>query len=280
MAADFTPTLEGYTGQSKLKFWCQKVLPLVYDDSLSYYEVLNKVVVYLNNTIEDVSVCEDNIVALRDAFVELQEYVNVIVDDLTPKIESVIDDMIDSGEFGEVLSGVVNGLIAEEYDPTEAYVQFAYCLKDGKIYCATASTTGTWDETKWRETTIGNDLQLISRRLYNLNAGQVDYNSEETYNNATVGKELQELKGAINAKVLTPSSTKAIPSSGSSATYTLTGLTADYVLVRWGFSSSAENSPPTDLTWTTSSNQFVIQNTGSASPSETIKPVFALPNAI
>lgn len=88
------------------------------------------------------------------------------------------------------------------------------------------------------------------------------------------------LQGSLNSKVLTPSSAKAIPSSGSSATYTLAGLTADYVLVRWGFSSSAENSPPTALTWTTSPNQFVIQNTGSVSPSETIKPVFALPNAI
>ena len=31
------------------KFWCQKVLPLVYDDSLSYYELLCKVVDYINN---------------------------------------------------------------------------------------------------------------------------------------------------------------------------------------------------------------------------------------
>ena len=30
-------------------FWCQKVLPLVYDDSLSYYELLCKVVDYINN---------------------------------------------------------------------------------------------------------------------------------------------------------------------------------------------------------------------------------------
>ena len=35
------------------KFWCQKVLPLVYDDSLSYYEVLCKVVEYLNKLIND-----------------------------------------------------------------------------------------------------------------------------------------------------------------------------------------------------------------------------------
>lgn len=33
------------------RFWCQKVLPLVYDDSLSYYEILCKVVNYINNLI-------------------------------------------------------------------------------------------------------------------------------------------------------------------------------------------------------------------------------------
>ena len=53
MGADFTPTIPdsnlnpdkgSYTGQGKLKFYCQKVLPLVYDDSLSYYETICKVV--------------------------------------------------------------------------------------------------------------------------------------------------------------------------------------------------------------------------------------------
>ena len=42
--ANFTPTMQGYTGQGSFRFWCQTVLPLVYDDSLSYYELLNKVV--------------------------------------------------------------------------------------------------------------------------------------------------------------------------------------------------------------------------------------------
>ena len=225
---------EPYTNQGKLRFWCQKVLPLVYDDSLSYYELLNKVVDYLNNTIDDVSACEDNITALRDAFVQLQNYVNEVLDDLDAEVESVIDEMINSGEFGEILSGVVNGLIASEYDPTQAYIQFAYCLKDGKLYCATASTTGEWDATKWRETTVGYDMQILNRRVFNLNAGQVAYdntatydngtvgkklkdiddfntnlnagqvayNSQSSYNNATVGKELQELKGSLNSKIV------------------------------------------------------------------------------
>lgn len=36
-----------------LKFWCQKVLPLVYDDSLSYYEVLCKISEKINELIEN-----------------------------------------------------------------------------------------------------------------------------------------------------------------------------------------------------------------------------------
>lgn len=43
--SQFAPT-------EKFKFWCQKVLPLVYDDSLSYYELLNKVVNFINNLVE------------------------------------------------------------------------------------------------------------------------------------------------------------------------------------------------------------------------------------
>ena len=35
-----------------MKFWCQKVLPLVYDDSLSYYETLCKTTGKLNEVID------------------------------------------------------------------------------------------------------------------------------------------------------------------------------------------------------------------------------------
>lgn len=47
------------------RFWCQKVLPLVYDDSLSYYEVLCKVVDYINNLIEQDRVFASDIDELK-----------------------------------------------------------------------------------------------------------------------------------------------------------------------------------------------------------------------
>ena len=38
-----------------VRAWCYKILPLVYDDSLSYYEVLCKTTSALNDVIENVN---------------------------------------------------------------------------------------------------------------------------------------------------------------------------------------------------------------------------------
>lgn len=46
-------------------FWCQKVLPLVYGDSLSYYETLCKVVDYINALIDQDKIFADEIDALK-----------------------------------------------------------------------------------------------------------------------------------------------------------------------------------------------------------------------
>lgn len=43
-----------------LRYWCHKILPLVYDDSLSYYELLCRVVAKLNETIEFTNAYYDN----------------------------------------------------------------------------------------------------------------------------------------------------------------------------------------------------------------------------
>ena len=42
-----------YKAMQTFRFWCQKILPLVYDDSLSYYELLCKVVDYINDLINN-----------------------------------------------------------------------------------------------------------------------------------------------------------------------------------------------------------------------------------
>ena len=58
------------------KMWCQKVLPLVYDDSLSYYEVLCKVVTYLNNVIEGTNGVIDDVEELKNDLGVVQNWIN------------------------------------------------------------------------------------------------------------------------------------------------------------------------------------------------------------
>lgn len=75
MADINTPNLEPTKPLNNFRFWCQKVLPLVYDDALSYYEVLGKMVQYLNDVIDDVNADTANVNTLYQAFLELQAYV-------------------------------------------------------------------------------------------------------------------------------------------------------------------------------------------------------------
>lgn len=58
------------------KFWCQKVLPLVYDNSLSYYEVLCKVVKYINDLIDSDKEIIDNLEALQHDMAIVKEWIN------------------------------------------------------------------------------------------------------------------------------------------------------------------------------------------------------------
>lgn len=64
------------------RFWCQKVLPAVYDDSLSYYELLCKVIDKLNEVIK-----KDN---------EQSDVINVIINELN-ELKALFDKFIESG---------------------------------------------------------------------------------------------------------------------------------------------------------------------------------------
>ena len=61
---------------STFKFWCYKVLPLVYDDSLSYYEVLCKVVDYINKLIEQDKIFGDELTKLKEDLTTVQKWID------------------------------------------------------------------------------------------------------------------------------------------------------------------------------------------------------------
>lgn len=134
------------------KFWCQKALPLVYDDSLSYYEVLCKVVNYLNNMMGDLttgtgaitqfaqqfvinqqflnnmatklgqnteeleSYINDRMEDFTTAYNELQDYVNAYFNnlDVQDEIDNKLDEMAESGQFNVLFDPVIQAWMEEE----------------------------------------------------------------------------------------------------------------------------------------------------------------------
>lgn len=86
--------MDNYKMVTPLKFWVQKVLPLVYDDSLSYYELLNKVVIKLNDLISNNE--------------ELPKFVS-----------DLIEEYITSGAIGEVVRNILADYMLNVKNPPE-----------------------------------------------------------------------------------------------------------------------------------------------------------------
>ena len=86
------------------KFWCQRVLPLVYEDSLSYYETLGKVVNYVNGLRDDIILTGDNVDELEKLYNELKELVNKYYETgVQDSIDKKLDEMAESGYFDNIL---------------------------------------------------------------------------------------------------------------------------------------------------------------------------------
>ena len=81
------------------RFWCQKVLPLVYDESLSYYEILCKVVDYINKLIEQDKVFGVELDELQSDMETVQKW---IADFNTSYAEQIIKEYLATMIFVEI----------------------------------------------------------------------------------------------------------------------------------------------------------------------------------
>ena len=104
------------------KFWCQKVLPTVYDDSLSYYELLNKVVEYLNTVIEQMNTLteseEEFQTNLTAVWEEYKTYIDNYFDnlDVQNEINNKLDAMASDGSLDELIKPFVETEVASNID--------------------------------------------------------------------------------------------------------------------------------------------------------------------
>lgn len=99
------------------RFWCQKVLPLVYEDSLSYYEILCKVVHYINDLIDSDKEIIADIDALRRDMDEVQNWIENFDDNARQIMEEIIERYIVTMVFfGITDDGYFVAYIPESWD--------------------------------------------------------------------------------------------------------------------------------------------------------------------
>lgn len=117
--------MKNYITLSPFKFWCQKVLPLVYDDSLSYYELLCKVVDYINNIISDMNIMDANILELQTLInnikTQVGEDIRVMNDkidnlDIDAAVEKQLDNMAATGELTNLIEPLLEELESRRSD--------------------------------------------------------------------------------------------------------------------------------------------------------------------
>ncbi len=114
MSANFNPEKGEYIKPEAFRFWCQKVLPTVYDDSLSYYELLTKFVNFLNETASNIEGFNTTIDNTITAFNELQDYVNHYFDnlDIETEINHKLDILASNGTLTRLITPLMPDLVS------------------------------------------------------------------------------------------------------------------------------------------------------------------------
>lgn len=72
--------IKNFTEVKPLRYWVQHILPLVYDDSLSYMELLGKVVSTLNEIVKNNNMLPDYIMELIKEYISSGEFEKVLAD--------------------------------------------------------------------------------------------------------------------------------------------------------------------------------------------------------
>lgn len=126
------------------RFWCQTALPLVYDDSLSYYELLCKVVTYLNKVIEDVNQTSVEHDKLWDAIQKLEFYVRNYLgkDVVTEEVNKRLDELVSSGELAEIMDNIVTNRVEFDFLANHVARNGEEVLNDGTGDCCLITFKG------------------------------------------------------------------------------------------------------------------------------------------
>lgn len=92
--------------KSPFIYYCQKVIPLAFDESLSYYEVLCNLTAKIKEVIDEQNNQGEGIIELQNKYLELKEYVDNYFEnlDIQEEINTKLDEMAENGELTDIIA--------------------------------------------------------------------------------------------------------------------------------------------------------------------------------
>ncbi len=115
------------------KAWCIQILPSIFDESMSYYEVLCKVIKILNNSLEDINILKEEIENTNSALDEFKEEVK--------------------NQFEELVNGTwIHGTIPYLEELLKQYIPVAIFFEINNDGYFVANIPETWDEIQFNTT--------------------------------------------------------------------------------------------------------------------------------
>lgn len=81
-----------------------------------------------------------------------------------------IKELENGGGSGADIEEIANVLVALTYRSANTYQRYDYAFYNGKLYRATANTTGVFNPSDWLEVQIGNDVAILTRLVNAIDA--------------------------------------------------------------------------------------------------------------
>ena len=221
MFNDFTPDYE-FIGTSTLtpfEVWCQKILPTIYDNSLSYYELLNKVVKYLNDTMTNVNNLQKDMTELNKAYQQLVSYVNDFKNYTENELDKQNQEIVKLNNAWLAFKTEVDNAIAQipeqiETKMNEYTASPAFSSKVRAAVDQSLQESGTLPEITEINSKIGNqtgsetvfsELTEIKDKVTNINISGIDTldekigSTDDSQGSATAGSVFAKLNLLIKA---------------------------------------------------------------------------------
>ena len=194
-------------------FWCQKVIPAVLDDSLSFYEVLCKLTAKLNDAIETINGHSELITAMQseiDALQTLTAQHTQQIADLTKKVQANADNITAINTRTKGLStktDSANNWFGLNLQTDDSYVyRLAWSTdapaasvlqtsRPGSVYYQIGGPQDDWTWAHVQNSTEGTQpaFTSISRTIYNQITSDINDVESSAAQNAQAIKALQDL---------------------------------------------------------------------------------------